>query len=243
MNKLSMIATTTVTGVALATAVVSPALAWHPQGAIVKQVQNVTAGTTMSDANTSGTAIAAKPGDTLTYKITVSNPAQAAEKNYNDLAFVKLTDTLPSGVELIGNANQRQINEDLGTILPGKSVTKTYTVKVTATNDGVIENKACFTGNSVVKDAPRNGCDTANVKVSTPPVVTPPATVTPPVTPSVTPAGKGSVTPAPAAATVAAPTELPKTGPADVVAMVAAASVIGYALNVLRLKRAFSFQR
>ncbi len=228
MNKLSTVITTTVTSVALATAVVSPAYAWHPEGTIVKQVQNVTAGTAMSDANTAATAVAAKPGDTLKYTITVSNPAAAAEKQYNDLAFVTLKDSLPTGVELTDNASKRQITEDLGTILPGKSVTKTYTVKVTATKDGVIENKACFDGNSVVKDAPRNGCDTANIKVTVPPVtppVTPPTTVTPEPE-----AGKGAVE-------VAAPTELPKTGPANVILLGGIATIAGYTLNMLRLRK------
>lgn len=229
MNKISTVITTTVTGVAFAAAIVSPAYAWHPEGKIVKQVQNVTAGTAMSDANTAATAVAAKPGDTLKYTITINNPAAAASQNHNDLAFVTLKDNMPTGVELVDNASLRQINEDLGTILPGKSVTKTYTVKVTATKDGVIENKACFEGDSVVKDAPRNGCDTANIKVTVPPVtppVTPPATVTPP-------AGKGAVeTPV-----VAAPTELPKTGPASIIMLGGIATIAGYALNMLRLRK------
>ncbi len=229
MKTLSIIATTTVSGVALAAAIVSPALAWHPQGTIIKQVQNVTAGTTISDANTAATAVAAKPGDTLKYTITISNPADAAANGDNDLASVVMKDSLPTGVELISTPSLRDINENIGTILPGKSVTKTYTVKVTATKDTVIENQACFTGNSIVNDAPKAGCDTANIKVTVPPVtppVTPPATITPP-TPS---------TPTP----IAAPTALPATGPANIIVMVAGAAVIGYALNVLRLKRAYS---
>lgn len=235
MSKLSIIATTAVTGIVIAASAVSPALAWHPEGVIVKQVQNVTAGTAMGDANTAANAVAAKPGDTLKYTLTISNPAPAAQKSYNDLAFVNVKDSLPAGVELVGNPSLRHISEDLGTVLPGKSITKTLTVKVTATADGIIENKACFTGNSVVKDAPRSGCDKAYVKVTVPAAVAPTVTPPAPIAPAKTPAA-----PAPAAAV---PAELPKAGPTSIVALVAAASAVGYALNVLRLKRSFGYQR
>ena len=228
MNKVTKLASTAVIGTALAVSVTSPALAWHPQGKIVKEVTNVTAGTAKSDANTAAQAVAAKPGDILTYTITISNPAPAADKHYNDLAFVKVTDALPAGVELVKDPNTRNINEDLGTILPGKSVTKELTVKVTATKDMTIENKACFDGNSVVKDAPRNGCDTAVVKVTVPKT---------PVTPQEP--GKGDETPTPTPTPVAdtpAPAELPKTGPAGILMVATGAIVLGYLGNLARLR-------
>ena len=229
MKKSTVLGLTAVTGVALATSIVSPAYAWNPEGKITKYVTNVTAGTAKSDANSASAAIAAKPGDTLVYTIVISNPAKDADNNHNDLAYVVLKDTLPTGVELVGDASKRSINENLGTILPGKSVTKEYSVTVTATKDGVIENKACFTGDSEVKDSPKSGCDTANVKVTVPPApVTPPAT---PVTPVTPPAGKGAE-PAP----VAAPAELPKTGPASAIAIFGLTAVAGYAANMLRLR-------
>lgn len=231
MKKSVFISTTALTGVALATSIVSPALAWHPEGKIVKQVTNVTAGTAKSDANNASSAVAAKPGDILTYTITISNPAKPAEKQYNDLAFVVLKDSLPAGVELVKDPSIRTINENLGTIVPGKSVTKELTVKVTATKNGVIENKACFEGDSVVKDAPRKGCDTANVKVTVPPApVAPVETPKTPQTPApqpVEPAGKGAVE---------APAELPKTGPASVLAAAGLATIAGYLGNLARLR-------
>ncbi len=247
MNKLSKIAVTSVTGIALAISIVSPAYAWHPEGKIVKSVKNVTANGQLSDANTAESAITAKPGDTLLYSITLTNTAPPAQKQYNDLAFAVLKDTLPEGVELISNPSQRSITEDLGTIVPGKSVTKQYSVKVTAATSGkLIENKACFTGNSVVKDAPRSGCDVAVVKVNVP--VTPATPVKPtPVPVVVTPTPVTAVTavtaPTPVATPVIAPvavTEtpavLPATGPASLIVIGAFATIAGYIGNMLRLR-------
>jgi len=215
-----MFAATAVTGVTLAAALVSPAFAWHPQGKIVKSVQNVTAGGALSDANTAATAVSAKPGDTLKYIIVVSNTGDEDKDGNNDMADTVMTDTLPAGVELVSNPSQRTITENIGTIQPGKSVTKEYAVKVTATKDSVILNKACFEGDSSVHDNKQQGCDDANITVKVPPVVTPPAPVTPPITPA-------PVTPAP---------ELPKTGPANIFMLGSVAVVAGYALNILRLK-------
>lgn len=236
MKTLRMITATGATSIVVAASVVSPAYAWHPKGQIVKSVQNVTAGSALSDANNAQTAIAAKPGDTLKYIIAVSNIGSAASNgynDYNDMAQTVLKDTLPAGVELVNDAAKRQITENLGTIKPGLSVTKEYTVKVVAKTDGVIENKACFTGDSTVNDNPQAGCDTADVKVTVPPPpVTPPAPVTPvPEPPKPKPAAAVSA-PAP----IAMPAELPKTGPANIVLLGAITMAAGYTLSVLRLK-------
>lgn len=203
---------------------VASVYAWHPKGQITKSVQNVTGGSAVSDANTAATAVSAKPGDTLKYVITIKNTAAAADKQYNDLAFIKLTDTLPAGVELANNASQRTITEDLGTLTPGKSVTKEYTVKVVSTvkDAQVIENKACFTGDSVVKDNPQNGCDTANVKVTVP--ETPPETPKTPEQPKVL----GESTPA----------ELPSTGIESVLGSVTGVGALTYAAaNYIQSRR------
>ena len=69
----------------------------------------------------------------------------------------------------------------------------------------MIENKACFTGDTEVQDNPQKGCDTANVRVTVPQILTPAATVT--------------------------PVELPHTGPANVVGLFAGVSGFGYALH------------
>ncbi len=226
MKKLSLVAATSVTGVALAASIVSPAFAWHPKGQIVKSVQNVTTNSAMSDANTASTAVAAKPGDVLKYTVVVSNVGDVDSSGNNDMAKTVMTDTLPAGVTLVSNPSQRTISEDLGTIQPGKSMTREYTVKVTATTSGTIQNQACFTGNSTANDNPQGGCDVAIVTVTVPPVVTPPTTVTP--TPP------APVTPTPVAPT--APAVLPNTGAGSIILLGAIASVAGYALNVLRLK-------
>jgi uncharacterized repeat protein (TIGR01451 family) len=218
------------TGVVAASAVATPAFAWHPKGVIKKSVQNQTTGSALSDANDKNTAVAAKPGDTLKYVIEVSNTG--ATGTSNEMHFTKLTDSLPAGVELIANPSNRAISEDLGTIKPGDKVTKEYLVKVTSTKDGdVIENKACFTGDSEVKDNPQQGCDVADVKVT----VTPPKTPEQPKTPE-TP--KAPVTPTTPQVEAAA-TELPHTGASEIVAPLAAftTGVGAYAGRLLVIKR------
>jgi uncharacterized repeat protein (TIGR01451 family) len=149
-------------------------LAWHPQGVIKKTVQNTTDAGPVADANDNGSAVSAKTGDVLNYAITISNVADPAANHDNDMAFTVLKDTLPTGVELVSDPSKRTINENIGTILPGKSVTKTYQVKVTSASDNAyIKNEACFDADSVVKDNPQHGCDVAIIKVHVPP--TPPA--------------------------------------------------------------------
>lgn len=188
MSKLSMLASASVLSIVVAGSVVSPAFAWHPKGMITKSVQNLTAGGALQAADSTSTAISAKPGDVLNYTIEVKNIAAPADKQYNDLAFTVVTDTLPAGVELVSNPSNRALTENMGTILPGKSRTVTYQVKVTtATNGAIVTNKACFTADSVVKDNPQKGCDDAVVKVNVPPtpvVVTPVEETKTPVTPT-----------------------------------------------------------
>lgn len=218
MKKIFAVVSTSVTSVVAACLIAAPAYAWHPQGTIVKEVQNQTAGTAKSDANDAASAVVAAPGDTLMYTITVSNVGAAASNGDNDMAGTTLTDTLPAGLDPVGST-QRTINENLGTIKPGKSVTRTYTVKVTSTTDGaIITNEACFNGDSLAHDKPQHGCNSAVIKVHVPPV-TPPSTPTTPTTPEL-------------------PAKLPNTGSTGLVAGVTAlgALVLGYGVNALRLK-------
>ena len=215
MKKLSMLASASLTSVIAIGAIAAPAYAWHPKGTIIKYVQNQTAGGAMSDANEAATAVATAPGDTLLYTIVVSNTGAPAANGDDDMAHTTLTDTLPAGVELVSNPALRTISEDLGTIKPGKSVTKTYAVKVTSNVNGdSITNKACFTGNSLVNDNPQSGCDEAIITVTVPPV-TPPEQ--PPVVPPV----------------------LPDTGSTSLTAalVVLGSLFVGYGVNTLRLKR------
>jgi uncharacterized repeat protein (TIGR01451 family) len=216
MKKVTTLATAGLTTLITVGALSAPAYAWHPVGKIVKEVQNQTTGTPMSDANTESDAIAATTGDVLLYTITVRNDGEAASNGNNDMANTKLTDALPTGVELVSNPGQRTIEEDLGTIAPGKSVVKSYAVKVTSITDGdVITNSACFTGNSKVNDNPQGDCNVAVIKVK----VTPPTTPKPPVTPTT-------------------PETLPNTGSTALSAslLIAGAAVVGYTVNTLRLK-------
>lgn len=167
MKVTKVLAIASITGVIAAGAITTPALAWHPKGTIKKFVQNQTSGATLTDANNAQTALAAKPGDILKYVIEVSNTGSNGSQN--EMHFTKLTDTLPAGVQLVSDPGKRDITEDLGVIKPGAKVTKEYLVKVISEKDGdLIENKACFTGDSSVKDQPQQGCDVAITKVSVP---------------------------------------------------------------------------
>lgn len=219
MKKLHFVSAMVLTGVVIAAAFTGTAAAWHPKGVIKKLVQNQTTNSAVTDANTASVAVAAKPGDVLKYVIQVSNNGNPDSRGWNDMTKTVMTDTLPAGVELVSDPAQRTIQVSLGTLKPGQTVTKEYLVKVTATKKGVIENKACFTGDSAVNDSPQEGCDVANVKVDVPVVPEPPKTPEPPVQPPV------STPPA------VLPAELPKTGPANVVGIFAGVSGLGYALH------------
>lgn len=225
---LGLGATSSIVALALA----GPVLAWHPKGVIVKQVQNQTTNSVVSDANDAAHAVAAKPGDVLRYVIEVRNEGAADSHGYNDMAKVVIKDTLPTGVELVSNPSQRQITADLGTIKPGAKVTRDYIVRVITKQDGaLIENKACFTGDSTANDNPQQGCDVADVKVKVPVVVVPPATVTPPV---VTP-------PTQSETTTPTPVELPATGLGSIVGGIVGVTALGLGLyNYLRSRKSLA---
>ncbi|MEK7153854.1 MAG: hypothetical protein AAB834_07935 [Patescibacteria group bacterium] len=218
-----------VAGTVGTTAFANDAFAWHPKGVIKKSVMNQTANGQLSDANDAASAVSAKTGETLKYVIEVRNDGGTGKSN--EMHFTKLTDTLPAGVELVSDPSKRDISEDLGVIKPGEKVTKEYLVKVTSAKDAaVIENKACFTGDSEVKDNPQKGCDTANVKVIVPPKEEPkPPVVVPP-----------QETPAPVVPQVkSAETTLPQTGPSALLAPVAAftTGAVAYVGRLFTIKR------
>lgn len=228
-SSIKKVAAVSVTSIILAGTLVSPAFAWHPKGAIVKSVQNQTQSGQMSDANDAQNAVSAKPGDLLKYSIVVSNDGEANDKGQNDMAKTTLTDTLPDGVELVINPSLRIITEDLGTLKPGQKVTKEYVVKVTADTDGtVLSNKACFTGDSTANDNPQQGCDVAVVKVDNP--KKPETPTTPTTTTTTTP-------PAVQPQVLASSTNLPNTGVGNVLLPAGFVTILGYAANLLRLKR------
>jgi uncharacterized repeat protein (TIGR01451 family) len=226
-NSIKILSSSAVTGVALTTLMVAPVFACTPKGSIIKYVQDQTTGSQVVDANTAKDALTVHPGDTLVYTIVISNKGGDTKDNADAMIETALTDTLPTGVTAVtGGA---AITENIGTINEKKSITKTYVVKVDAnTTDGqVITNKACFTGEATNHDKGQHqaGCDVAVIKVSVPPVVTPPTTPQPPVTPPTTPEVK------PAA------TSLPNTGAGDFILPAGIVGGLGYAGNVLRLKR------
>lgn len=239
MGKMKAFAVSGVVGVTTLAMFAMPAgaSAWHPEGKIVKKVQNVTDGGELSDANDASSAVAAKPGDILNYVITVSN-AQTNDDGMNDMTNTVLADTLPDGVVLVSDASQKSISENLGTIKPNQSVTKQYQVKVTSDKDNaVIVNKACFTGNTAVNDNPQNGCDVAVVKVSNPaPAPTPTPTPTPNPTP--TPSTPASTTPTQTTPSAPSASALPSTGPASTIAIAVIAIAAGYAIRMKRFAHA-----
>lgn len=217
-STIKLLAVSSITGVVVAGAVVSPAFAWHPEGKIKKYVQNQTAGGQMADANDAATAVKAKPGDTLKYIIIIENVGKPDAKGYNDMAKTVMTDTLPAGIELVSNPAQRTITENIGLLKPGEKSVKEYAVKVTSAKDAdLIENKACFTGDSTVNDSPQKGCDVANVTISNPPKVEEPPKEQP-------------------KAEVQAATTLPATGASSLLIPAGIATGFGYAANLLRLK-------
>lgn len=234
MGNFKTIAVSGVVSLGLVAVVATPAFAWHPEGKIVKKVQNVTAKSELSDANSVSDAVAAKPGDILNYVITVSN-AQTNDDGKNDMVNTVLKDTLPEGVEFVSNPSARSITENLGTLKPKQSITKEYQVKVTATKDVVITNKACFTGNTAVNDNPQSGCDNAVVKVTVPETPTPPTTPTTPTTPETPKTPEAPATPS--TPTETTPTALPSTGPASTIALALVSVVAGYIFYMKRLAK------
>src|SRR3546814_385735 len=99
MKKSYLLGASLLAGVIVASAMSTSVLAWHPKGQIKKFVQS-------QDANTVQTAVSAKPGDVLKYTIEVSNVGQSDNRGYNDMHYTVLTDTLPTGVELVSNPSQ-----------------------------------------------------------------------------------------------------------------------------------------
>src|SRR6185369_17412783 len=88
----------TVAATALTVMGIGIAAACHPQGVITKDVQNITAGTASSAADTTATAVAAKPGDTLVYTIAITNNATG---NQDEMITTMITDSLPAGLQLV----------------------------------------------------------------------------------------------------------------------------------------------
>jgi uncharacterized repeat protein (TIGR01451 family) len=219
MNILRTITLGVLATLVSAAIVANPAFAWHPEGVITKYVSNETTNSSLVDANSLNQAVEAKKGDTLLYSITVGNNGKPAKNGYNDLAFVKITDQLPTGVALVDDPNKRAVTFTIpGIIKPGDAVTKTFRVKVTADQKGPIKNTACFTGDSTVKDNKQQGCDDAYVAVK----VTPePPKEEPKQPPKEEPKQE----------TPEVPAELPSTGAGAIIGSIIGIGAIGYAAS------------
>lgn len=227
MFRKSIISLSVISSVIIPLASTGVAFACHPQGTIVKTVQNITTNSKVSDANSVSTAVTAKPGDVLRYTITIKNGAGSDAKGSNDMINTVMTDTLPAGVALVGSSASSTITENFGTVASGKSVTKSYDVKVTSTTDNaVLTNKACFVGDSKTTKSAQKGCDIADVVVDVL-VVTPTPTPTPKPTPVV-----------PASTTVQTPTVLPNTGVgSNIVVLASVTGIFGYVASRIYMRK------
>jgi uncharacterized repeat protein (TIGR01451 family) len=211
--------------VGFAAVIASPVYACCPAGTINKSVEDITTSSELKDANTNSDALTVNSGDTLEYVITIHNNGTVESSGNDDMLDTNLTDTLPAGIVLASNPGQTTISDSLGTIAAGKSVTVSYRVTVTSTDNGAyLTNKACYTGNSVNNKDDQNGCDTAVVLVNVPVTPTPMPTPTPaaPITPT-------QSTPTPVA--------LPNTGPGNVIIPAVFISVLGYIGYMFKVKR------
>jgi len=230
--------------------------AWHPNGKVQKTVQDVTKGGSPHDANSKSDEVEAEAGDILRYTVTVSNIASNASNHYNDMAGTVMTDVLPADLQLVSDPSANTIVENIGTILPGKSVVKIYEVKLlkTVKDHAVLVNKACFTANSVKNDNPQSGCDVAylladndhpgsspdpspNPSPNSSPNPSPNPNPGPNPTPSPISNGSteltdnGSSTGGSSNTTVDLPTQLPNTGPSDIAVVTAFAVLGGYLVH------------
>lgn len=224
-NNISKIAKSSVLGIALAAVVASPAYACCPVGSINKSVEDITTSSALEDANTNSAALSVNTGDTLEYVITIKNSGNVEANGDDDMLNTVMTDVLPAGIELASNPSQTTITDNVGTVAAGKSVTLTYDVKVTSTDNGAyITNRATYSAKSVNNQDNQSGCDVAIVEVTVPPTPVPTPTPTPAPTPTPTP-------PTPT------PVTLPNTGPGNIIIPAVVVSVLGYVVYALKLKR------
>jgi len=236
-KQFALIGATTVAATILSA---GTALAWHPKGVITKGVTNVTAhGTAVSAADTTGSAVSAKPGDLLKYTIIIRNQSPTAH-SYDDLAYTKLTDTLPAGVELVSG----KTTDSIGTVHAQRSVTREITVRVKAgvADGSVLDNKACFSGEATnhEKGSQQSGCDHAFVKVHVPkstpsPTPTPKPTPSPSPKPSTTPTP--TPTPTPTGEVLGTATELPQTGAPVAATTVGLGAMVGTGIAYIKSRK------
>lgn len=211
------------------------AAAQDPKVVMTLSVQNQTTNSTISDANTVDSALAVKNGDILKYVATITNDADAAENGDNDFMSTKVISDLPAGLELVHKPSDREINIDIGTIAPKKTITETFTVRVTANNGESIESKACFTGRYEVKNKTQSNCESAFIAVAdaTPAPIKEEKPAATPATPV------QSTEKAQEPSNTTGKGDLPTTGPSDIIAPLAALSAgsIAYAGRLISLKQ------
>lgn len=148
-------------------AIAAPIPTVYPRGVIVISVQDQTAGNSGAKANTSESPLSVVVGDKLQYVIRITNKGQNTANNA--LVNTVLSDDLPANLALADNSDPQQITTTVGTIEPGSTITKTYTVTVNSGTSGdIIKNEACFTGNSKTGGSPQKGCDDVYVKIAAP---------------------------------------------------------------------------
>jgi uncharacterized repeat protein (TIGR01451 family) len=107
--------------------------------------------------------IVAKPDDILKYVVKIDNPS------HNQVMLAtRLTDQLPSGLIVYSRkSSANSIDEAVGIIKPGHTVTKSYFIKITSSKNGnVLLNQVCFSATSQEKSNSLDSCDNIYTKIS-----------------------------------------------------------------------------
>jgi uncharacterized repeat protein (TIGR01451 family) len=104
---------------------------------ITKQVQNVTQGSGFSNS------VTAKQGDTVGYKITVTNTDNSITANN-----VIVTDTGAAGISFVSGTNFSGGGVSAGNLAPNQSQTFSYTANVTASSGSLVNTAAASAANA-----------------------------------------------------------------------------------------------
>jgi uncharacterized repeat protein (TIGR01451 family) len=201
------------------------------KAAISASVQNQTTNSAVATADNKEDALQAKTNDILKYIVEVKNTGD------KELKSIKITDTLPAGVELVSNGAQRTITEEIASIKAGESTTKHIIVKVTAGKDGdIVDNQVCFSATFDGETNEQNSCDNAAVRIGEKPAEQQPAPTAPEAKPEPKPEQKPTES---APSNTTRTDDLPTTGPSDMIAPAAALTTgtLAYIGRLLALKR------
>lgn len=135
------------------------AYAQNPSGVITMTIQDLTTGSTITQSTSYVFAPVVNTGDELQYQVLLSN--QGSSPGNDQMVNTVVTNQLPAGLSLVSEDNL-----NVGTLDASQQAYLNIFVTVTATSAGLIQNQACFTGNSITGSSPQSGCATSFVKAS-----------------------------------------------------------------------------